>query len=57
MERVRVWAPKAKVVELQAGEELNAMKSEEGGLCELVELSLSLASRSLIRDSKAATCS
>jgi len=31
MERVRVWAPKAKVVELQAGEELNAMKSEEGG--------------------------
>jgi len=31
MERVRVWAPKAKTVELQAGEERIAMKPEAGG--------------------------
>ena len=39
------------------GFRLAPTKSEEGGLCELVELSLSRASRSLIRDSNAATCS
>lgn len=31
MQRVRVWAPRAKVVELQAGEKPVAMKPEEGG--------------------------
>jgi hypothetical protein len=31
MERVRVSAPQAKVVELRAGEKSVAMKSEEGG--------------------------